>query len=157
MAPKKGPIRKGTLKPVPGDGNCLFYSIILCIQIYSLALKAPARTWQALKSLLVGWLKLHAHDTYGQSGQTFEEWMKLEWDGNAEWHGGQEAPVDMCAYAKHMRPSKMYGGALEISAFVQSQKINVAVWRSVLKKPPPHRPSNFELTSTYIADTSTKW
>ena len=100
----------------PGDGSCLFHSLLAAVAMLGLRLTSGISTALSLRRILLRWLVAHAAKPY--MGMTFIQWLRAEQD---------EPRLSMAAYARRMQPTTVYGGALEIAAFVHSQPFEV-VW-----------------------------
>ena len=73
----KAPIRRGVLKPVPSDGNCLFHALILAVQLLGVIMLGRISTWRGLKSLILGLFKQHQDELIDGSDMTWTDGMRF--------------------------------------------------------------------------------
>ena len=109
---------EGTRHVQPGDGSCLFHSLMAAVTLLGLQLQSRICTAISLRRILLRWLVAHTSKSY--MGMTFTSWLRAE---------RQQPKLTMAAYARRMQNPTEYGGALEIAAFVHSQPFDVWVWK----------------------------
>lgn len=102
---------QGRIVTQPGDGSCLFHSLSFGLRHLDVS---DAPLGPDLRQEIALYLESHADDTV--AGSAFRDY--IWWD-----HG-----VTVQEYAKLMAESNLWGGAIEMAAFVRMMDVNVRVY-----------------------------
>jgi len=113
-------------KVVPGDGNCLFYSM-------GIAFKMP----QANLRLAIA-MYLEKNRKTKINGLSLEEWLMME----------KEMPLD--SYCKLIRKNGIWGGNMEINIASKMFKTNIFVLSKDITK------KKFDMISSYVFDNNAR-
>lgn len=108
-------LNQARIVPQPGDGSCLYHSILFGIRRCGLA--TDVHNAVQLRRRLANWVCKNGHLDVG--GNTIEEWVAMD-DSVAE--------STVQAYAKGMICGTRWGGGIELTACVRVMNVNIHVY-----------------------------
>lgn len=117
-------IHRGKLIKQPGDGSCLYHSIVSGLQ----RLRLPRPTAANLRKQLAAWARVHPRKRI--AGSTVRAWLHWEM-------GGRESLEDYCS----RQAVGGWGGVIEIIGAAVEFGVSISVW-----VPEPRKAGHFRRT-----------